>query len=254
MKKCIRLVLLSILIGLMLLFLTSCNRANKEENGDGSNGENGEENNTYDVDAKGIPRFVYADYIELAKIYRISKFRSGVGHSYSDDFESCRSMKHYFQPKTSIDWSKVKIYSPVDGTVISVNEDEDGAQVRIKSKEYPAFFFIIFHVNLANPLSVDDEVTEGQMLGTHIGVQTMSDIAVGVNTPTGWKLVSYFKAMADVVFQGYQARGLNSRNAAIISEQARDADPLTCNGENFVNSGNLVNWVILTTSPVKGTQ
>ena len=43
---------------------------------------------TYDVDANGIPKFVTVDYIELGKIYRISKFRSGEGHYYSDDFES----------------------------------------------------------------------------------------------------------------------------------------------------------------------
>ncbi len=245
-------VLLFILNGLLLLFLTSCDSVSNEGNGDGNGDENGNGNGTYDVDANGIPRFVYADYIDLAKIYLISKFRSGIGHSYSDDFESCRSMKHYFQPKASIDWSKVKIFSPVDGTVTRVTEDEAGAQVRIKSKEYPAFFFIIFHVNLLNPLSVDDEVTEGQMLGTHIGVQTMSDIAVGVNTPGGWKLLSYFEVIADVVFQNYKARGVNSRNAVIISKQARDVDPLTCSGEDFVNSGNLVNWVILSTSSLNG--
>ena len=243
MKKCLSLVLFFILTGLLLLFLTSCDNVNNEGNGDVNGGENG--NDTYDIDANGIPSFVYADYIELAKIYLISKFRSGIGHSYSDDFESCRSMKHYFQPKASIDWSKVNIFSPVNGTVTKVTEDESGAQVRIKSKEYPAFFFIIFHVNLSNPLSLDDEVAEGQMLGTHIGVQTMSDIAVGVNTPDGWKLVSYFEVIADVVFQNYKARGVNSRNAIIISKQARDADPLTCDGEDFVDSGNLANWVFL---------
>lgn len=48
-----------------------------------------------DVDSNGIPRFVQTDYIELAKIDRISRFRSGEGHDYSDNFESCRSMKHY---------------------------------------------------------------------------------------------------------------------------------------------------------------
>ena len=92
---------------------------------------------------------------------------------------------------------------------------------------------------------MDDEVTEGQILGTHIGKKTMSDIAIGVNTPGGWKLVSYFEVIADVVFQNYIARGVSSRNAVIISKQARDAAPLTCNGEDFVDSGNLVNWVFL---------
>lgn len=202
-------------------------------------------NNTYDVDARGIPKFVGVDHIELAKIYRITKFRSSVGHDYSDDFETCRSMKHYFEPKSDIDWSTIKVYSPVKGTVSKIFEEWAGTQIQIKSKEYPAFYFIIFHINLVNPLKVGDLTTSGQLLGSHIGSQTMSDIAVGVNTPRGWKLVSYFDVMTDSLFQGYQARGLSSRDTVIISKQARDADTLTCDGETFTNSGKLENWVIL---------
>jgi hypothetical protein len=48
---------------------------------------------TYDLNSNGIPRFVQADYIELAKIGQISRFRSGVGHEYSDAIEFCRSMQ-----------------------------------------------------------------------------------------------------------------------------------------------------------------
>src|SRR5258708_5244428 len=51
----------------------------------------------FNVEAGGIPRIVEADYIDLSKIVSISKFRSAQGHDYCDDFESCRSMKHYFK-------------------------------------------------------------------------------------------------------------------------------------------------------------
>lgn len=247
MKKWLRLIMLVILSGMVVLLLTSCDKTSSDGNGDNNNNNGNEEDNgTYDIDANGIPRFVYTNYIELAKIRIISKFRSGIGHDYSDEFETCRSMKHYFQPKPTVDWSKVKIFSPVDGTITSVNEDNDGAQVRIQSKEYPAFFFILFHVNLENPLAAGDEVSEGQRLGTHTGSQTMSDIAIGVNTPGGWKLISFFNVMKDSLFQEYKNRGVGSRNTAVISKENRDADPLTCSGEIFVNSGNLTNWVILT--------
>jgi hypothetical protein len=41
----------------------------------------------------------------------------------------------------------------------------------------------------------------------------------------------------------YQARGLNSRNDAIISKAERDADPIACQGEEeFADGGNLENW------------
>ena len=246
MKRRLKLIMLVISSVTLALLLTSCDKVSSDGNGDNNNNGNGEDNSTYDIDAEGVPRFVFTNYIELAKIRIISKFRSAVGHDYSDDFESCRSMKHYFQPKPTVDWSKVKIFSPVDGTVTGVNEDTDGSQVRIQSTEHPAFFFILFHVNLENPLAPGDNISEGQRLGTHIGSQTMSDIAVGVNTPTGWKLISFFEVMKDSLFQDYKDRGVGSRDTAVISKENRDADPLTCNGEIFANSGSLTNWVILT--------
>ena len=68
---------------------------------------------TYDVDAKGIPQFASADVIELDKISELSKFRSGEGHDYSDKFETCRSMKHYFLPQSAADKLSIKIFSPM---------------------------------------------------------------------------------------------------------------------------------------------
>ena len=244
MKSGLRGMIVLILSVLLAVFLTTCNHDGISSNDNNENGSNGNDG-TYDVDANGIPRFVGVDYIALDHIHEISKFRSGIGHDYSDDFESCRSMKHYFRPKASVDWSTVQIFSPIDGTVIDTDDGWAGTQVRIQSEEYPAFFFILFHVNLTNALDVGETVAAGQQLGTHIGAQTMSDIAGGVNTPGGWKLISYFSVMTDILFGNYQARGINSRNDAIISKEARDADPLTCDGEDFTDDGNLENWVIL---------
>ena len=62
----------------------------------------------WDVDANGIPKFVTSDHIELSKIEKISKFRSGIGHDFSDNFESCRSMKHYYCPYGNVDWSGLR--------------------------------------------------------------------------------------------------------------------------------------------------
>ena len=207
---------------------------------------------TYDVDKNGIPKFVRTDYIELLRIQKISRFRSAAGHDYSDDFEQCRSMKHYYWPfggdpgqTHTPSWATINVHSPVGGTISRVYEEWAGTQIQIKSKDYPAFYFIIFHVAVANPVTVGDVVAEGQLLGNHIGDQTMSDIAVGVNTPGGWKLVSYFDVLTDSLFQSYQAAGVSSRDSLIISKEARDADPLTCSGETFTGSGTLENWVII---------
>ena len=213
------------------------------ENGNGDGGETRDD--IYDIDARGVPRFVSVVYIDLTKIYRISRFRSAVGHDFSDDFESCRSMKHYFQPKSSVNWSTVAIYSPVAGSVVRVEEGWAGQRIEIESSDYPAFRFVISHVNPFNPVQVGDTVTTGQTLGTHIGSQTYSDVAVGVSTPGGWKLISYLETLTDAAFQAFRNRGVSGRGDAIISREARDADPLACSGETFISGSHLADWVIL---------
>jgi hypothetical protein len=239
-KMNIRFALRMILAVCLAFFLFTCDSSKPDT------GENDEQDNdTFDVDLEGIPRFVNVNYLELAKVYRISKFRSAVGHDYSDDFEACRSMKHYFQPRGNVNWSQVQVFAPVTGKISTVYEEWAGTQLWVQSDLYPAFFFIIFHIRLSNPLSIGDTVVAGQNLGTHVGSQTMSDIAVGVNTPRGWKLISYFDTLSDMVFQNYLNRGIVNRGQLIISREQRDSDPLTCAGDTFTNTGNLDHWVVL---------
>jgi hypothetical protein len=208
---------------------------------------------TYNLDSNGIPQFVSTDVIKLPKISEISKFRSGAGHDYSDDFESCRSMKHYFTPKNDVDKLSVMIVSPINGTVIGTTHERTdtlvskGTMIGIQSDEYPAFQIIIFHVDLIQAFNVGDKITAGQLLGYPADYEnaTIADTAVGVNTPSGYKLLSYFQVMTDSLFLSYQARGITSRDDLIISKDERDADPLTCDGETFADGGHLENWVIL---------
>ena len=194
---------------------------------------------------QALPKFIRTNYIELDLINRISRFRSGIGHSYTDDFESCRSMKHYFEPKGNVDWSVVKIFSPVSGEVIRVFEEWAGDQVQITPTDQPSFYLSIFHIKLIRPLKAGDRVTEGELLGTHIGAQTMSDIAVGVTVNGKRKLVSYFDVITDSLFQQYTRRGATSRAQFIITKEDRDGDSLRCAGDAFMNSGKLSHWVEL---------
>jgi hypothetical protein len=155
---------------------------------------------TWDIDKSGIPKFVGTNYIELDKIYRISKFRSSVGHDYSDAFEHCRSMKHYFEPESDVDWATVKIYSPVTGKITRVEEEWAGTKIEIASDDYPAFRFSIFHIKSPVQRNVEETVVAGEQLGTHTGSQTMSDISVIVNDPTHQgRMVSFFNVMTDAL-------------------------------------------------------
>lgn len=202
---------------------------------------------TYDVVGRGIPQFVGQRHMALANIDRISRFRSAVGHSYTDSAEQCRSMKHYFTPKGTTIPATLLIYSPVDGTVRTYDPESSGFgfQINIQPTAQPAFRVIVFHVTPSIPVAVGTNVSAGQLLGTHYGIQTDSDVAVSVNTPQGYRLVSWFDVITDTLFQEYRASGVIARDDMIISRAARDADPLTCNGETFTTTGTLANWVAL---------
>jgi hypothetical protein len=233
-------IITNVLMLLLISFMFSITGCPKDK-------ENPENNkDIWDIDKDGIPRFVGTNYIELDKIYRISKFRSSIGHDYSDAIEHCRSMKHYFEPRGDVDWTTIKLYSPVTGKITRVEQEWAGTKIEIASDEYPAFRFSIFHINSPVQRNVDDQVMAGEQLGTHIGSQTMSDISVIVNDPTRQgRMVSYFEVITDAVFNQYYNRGVTNRDEMIISKTIRDANPLTCSGDTFISSDMLENWVIL---------
>ena len=201
---------------------------------------------SWDLDAQGVPRFITHHYIDLPSISRISRFRSGEGHDYSDSVETCRSMKHYFVPRyTTLDASTIPVYSPIDGEIFRLRQEWAGVQIEIRSKDYPAFRPILFHVNATIPLSEGMSLAAGQRLGTHIGAQTGSDVAIAVDSTQGLRYVSWFDAITDELMASFTAQGMASRSAAIISRAERDASPLTCSAGAFANAGFLQNWVTL---------
>jgi hypothetical protein len=216
---------------------------------------------THDVEIDGIPRFVGSDYTRLAMIHSISRFRSAAGHSYTDRFESCRSMKHYYAPMESYRRNNtVPIYAPATGTIVAVWADGHGASIGLSNKQIilrpesqPAFRFWIFHTDLvSSEVAAGTHVEAGELIGharlyyDDLGEYgTSFDIAVTVNTPAGVQLVSYFDTMTDTLFSNYRARGVTSREDLVISREARDSDPLECEGETFISNGTIESWVVL---------
>ncbi|HEX9252264.1 MAG TPA: hypothetical protein VF870_08475, partial [Ignavibacteriaceae bacterium] len=182
---------------MILLCITGCSKKNETTTPD----------YIWDIDKNGIPEFVKTNYIELARIYRISKYRSSVGHDYSDASEQCRSLKHYFEPKADVDWTTIKIYAPVKGTITRAEQEWAGIKLEIESEEFPAFRFSIFHINTSKQYNINDKVVEGELLGTHFGSQTYSDISVIVNDPAKLgRMVSFFDVMTDALFKEFSDR------------------------------------------------
>jgi hypothetical protein len=196
----------------------------------------------YDVDARGVPMLITSHYLDLAAIDRISLFRSAIGHDYSDAVERCRSMKHYFMPRATVDWSTLMVSSPAEGTVVDIRPETFGSQVQIRTTALSAATIVIFHVVPDGGIAAGTRLTAGQRIGRHFGSQTMSDIAIRIETPGGARLVSYVEAMNGATFAAYQARGAAARAALVISRAERDANPLACNGDQFAGTGPLTNW------------
>jgi hypothetical protein len=229
-----------IIVLILTTCLLTCKKTDEKDNTDQS------QYGKWDVDNTPLPKFVGVNYIELNKINAISRFRSAEGHDYSDGVEDCRSMKHYFHPYDYLDWTKIVIVSPVTGTITRMYEEWAGTQIEIQSLEYPAFRFTIFHLTMLPNLKLNDNVSAGEQLGTHIGNQTWSDIAVWVNDPSNQgRLVSYFQVMKDELFGNYKRRGISSLDDLIISKSLRDQNPLTCEGEAFTSVETLQSWVTL---------
>ena len=75
-----------------------------------------------------LPKFITASHVKISDTAYVSKFRSSAGHDFSDSFEGCCSMKHYF---VAIDFYGTRftqpIYSPVDGVVLYLSEPSGGS-------------------------------------------------------------------------------------------------------------------------------
>jgi hypothetical protein len=156
-------------------------------------------------------------------------------------------MKHYFQPKVSLDWTSVDVYAPAAGTIWLIRSDGGlGYQVSLRPRALAALTVMIFHVNLDPGLVRGTWVEAGDHIGRHASSSTMSDVALLFGNFPGGTLISFFESMTDAVFAQFQARGVPSREAAIITQAERDADPVPCAGEQqFLVHGRLPDWIDL---------
>ncbi len=200
------------------------------------------------VDVNNPPKFIQADFIDLSKIYSISKFRSGEGHDFSGNGETCRSMKHYFTPQIDVTIKPEKdadgrslppkpdgthdidIFSPVDGKITDIISERVpiGEQIYIEPTNAKDFTIRLFHIYKVDGIEKGTTVKAGQKIGVISGYSA-TDISVEGGK---YQFVSYFQVMPDDLFVNYQKRGVNTRDDVIISKEYRDAHPIPCNQDD----------------------
>lgn len=199
------------------------------------------------IDVNNPPKFIQADFIDLSKIYSISKFRSGEGHDFSGNGETCRSMKHYFTPQidTSLKPTKaadgrtippqpdgktdIDIYSPVDGIVTNIAEERlpVGEQIYIQPTNAKDYTIRLFHVYKISGINKGTSVKAGQKIGV-ISKNSATDISVEGGRE---QYVSYFQVMPDNIFAEYIKRGAKTTDDFILTKAYRDANPIPCNSD-----------------------
>jgi len=208
------------------------------------------------------------NFIDLDRIERISKFRGGYAHDFSQGTgEICRSMKHYLwayggdpQSNHNPTWTTIKYYAPVDGTITDVRYSQNSygteAQFSIRSSAYPTYYFRFFHVKLNDDLKQGSIVKAGQHIGYIGDEMAHGEIAVEIRSGFSSDLVSFFDVITDSVFEEYKKRGVQSMDQLVINKELRDANPLQCDPNTeegrFVgasgwqrDSTGLDNWVEL---------
>ena len=202
-----------------------------------------------DTDYNNPPVFVTADFIDLSKIDTISKFRSGVGHDYSGNGETCRSMRHYFGNSSKAAEFKngdeklaaikgqpdpahaTDVFAPADGWILWISGEDTpvGNQVEIAADKGQGYHIRIDHMYPDKNVHSFMHVKAGQHIGLIHENQTI-DMTVFYVYRGSPRLVSYFQVMTDEVFARYQARGVASRNDFIIQKAVVDANPWKCSG------------------------
>ena len=202
--------------------------------------------------AAPLPRFITHHYIALPDVESLSKFRSGYGHVFTDEYEAPdRSMKHYIAPLPSYrngNATSLRAYSPVTGRIVTVRTEGGyplNYQVHIIPDGFPAFEVRLFHVNPAPDIVVGAHVAGGQFVGyADMTAAENTDISVeaivlgappypspmrppGVYPDRGIRMFSAFDVMTDSLFADYRARGVASREVVKIPRDYRDANPVT---------------------------
>ena len=226
------------------------------------------ETDSVDEVGTGADQIVTTNPLVVGDISNISKFTSAAGHDSSDSFESCRSMKHYFEPISKTN-STNEVYAPFDGVVVSMNSEEGGGftddgvtnqLIIIKPSFASPYQISFYHIDVLPSLNLSpgDSITEGTLIGYGRLVRVNSDVTdptaepsasndfdikVEVLTADGIRAVSLFHIMSDDVFNEYNPLTSNISDL-LISKTSRDADPLTCEGETFTSSGTLGSWLV----------
>ncbi len=223
---------------------------------------------------KASPPTLVANFINLDKIEKISKYRSCAGHVTvpQDERETKRNMKHYYWVKPEYyGTDTVEIYAPFDGFVTVLREEPElnlEGEIGIVPKDafvwLPPIYrwsFSVQHIYVRDDLRQGSEVKSGELIGyaasdadKRLGGSfdiVYAKFGLPFKTIDNWRapfvdLDSVFNHMSDKVLAEYMAKGVTSKDDFIISKETRDQNLCRYQGEGpyFMNQEAEENWVV----------
>jgi len=199
---------------------------------------------------------LHSSHINVAQVDRVSRFRSSVGGDWpgfsspTNINQTCACFKHYFRPISSLDFTRVSIFSPLAGTINRVQIPEgrtDGSygwdvSIRGTTRQgYGEYLVTIGHVNITDhsAISKDKSIALGAVIGHHIGAFVDSDIAV-LNM-TANRYLSMFSCVDEDVLAQFKRWNVSNRTYPIINDLQRRRYPLNCTGDGTIANGFIVN-------------
>ncbi len=192
------------------------------------------------------PPQLTANFVDLDKVWKISKFRSCAGHTTipQDGRELKRNMKHYItlHPEHRKE-NFVEVYSPYNGHIALILKEEiwvaPGTKSLLNILPFNRWMFSVIHVKPRDGLSMGDKVSAGELIGYGTFLQfPESDAAFDavygkMNIPPkkvdNWSspygdLDSPFNHLSAGALAEYEQKGVTRKNI-ILSAEERDKDP-----------------------------
>lgn len=195
------------------------------------------------------PPQLVANFVDLNKVRKITKFRSCAGHTTvpQDGREMKRNMKHYIilYPENHKE-NFVQVFAPYDGYIALLFGTEEiwiapERQSILNILPINQWMFSLTHVKPKEGLKMGDKVNAGELIG--YGTFSVSepgspsfDVVYGTisvppkkvdNWPSPYgNLDSIFNHMSKEVLALYEQKGVTRENI-IISKEERDNNPCT---------------------------
>ncbi len=177
------------------------------------------------------------NFVDLAKVDKISKFRSCQGHIVvpQDENESRRNMKHYVVLKPEFHrGNKVNIYSPFDGVIKSIRrqpsaELEGEIWLGNRNNEWA---FSVQHIVVADGAEEGQKVKAGQVIGVvaNRGIDVVYGVGAketksieGYSSPYS-ALDSVFNHASEAFLADYATRKITPTDM-VYSKDYRDKNP-----------------------------